>query len=215
MGVGYLVCEGHGEQSGALGNLVHRLWADLGLRPLPFAPAIRGKALHTDGGIHRYSRLVAAKRDVAALLMLRDEDDACPKDLAPRQSARLVELALPFPVALVLARREYESIFLASLESLAGRPIQDPSGVRRPGLQAGAAFPGDLEGKRDVKGWLSAHWSGGRRYKPTLDQLPLTQMVDFSLVRRANLPWFGTLERALRFLASNQGQCNVYPPPML
>jgi hypothetical protein len=53
----------------------------------------------------------------------------------------------------------------------------------------------------------------GRAYKPTVDQLPLTRMVDFATVREKKLSWFGSLERALRFLADNVGQrATAYPP---
>ncbi len=53
------------------------------------------------------------------------------------------------------------------------------------------------------------------RYKPTLDQLALTRMIDSSDLRSVGLPAFGTLERALRFLASAPAPGAVYPPPAL
>jgi hypothetical protein len=59
---------------------------------------------------------------------------------------------------------------------------------------------------------ISEHYVSGR-YKPTLDQLALTRMVDFKDLRAARLPAFGTLERALRFLASARVAGAVYPPP--
>lgn len=40
----------------------------------------------------------------------------------------------------------------------------------------------------------------------------MTRMVDFETVRRAALPCFGTLERALQFLSSGAEAGAVYPP---
>lgn len=51
-----------------------------------------------------------------------------------------------------------------------------------------------------VKEWLSRHFPRNRRYKPTLDQLPMTRMLNFDRLRRAEVPCFGTLERAVTFL---------------
>lgn len=96
---------------------------------------------------------------------------------------------------------------------MAGRPLVDERGVQRPGLRPDARFTGEPESIRDVKGLLTTFFPPGRAYKPTLDQLPLTRMIDFASVRRANAPSFGTLERALRFLSDRRGQAAVYPPP--
>jgi len=84
--------------------------------------------------------------------------------------------------------------------------------LERPGLQEGTSFSGDVESIRGVKEWLSKHFAGGKAYKPTLDQLPMTQMIDLPTLRAANVPSFGTFERSLRFL-STAGPGDVYPPP--
>ncbi|WP_438031367.1 hypothetical protein [Sorangium sp. So ce233] len=65
---------------------------------------------------------------------------------------------------------------------------------------------------RDVKGWLTDHFPQGRVYKPTLDQWPMTRMIDVPTLRAAGVPCFGTLERALAFLASSFGGTGVCPP---
>jgi len=68
----------------------------------------------------------------------------------------------------------------------------------------------DWEARRGIKEWLTAHFPENRSYKPTLDQLPLTRLLDFSVLRQADLPCFGTLERALAFLGQG-GSGEVYP----
>ena len=56
----------------------------------------------------------------------------------------------------------------------------DDRGIERAGLRPETVFTGQYEGVRGVKEWLSRHFPPGRSYKPTLDQLPLTRMIDFA-----------------------------------
>ncbi|HEU4409506.1 MAG TPA: hypothetical protein VFS43_29890 [Polyangiaceae bacterium] len=95
---------------------------------------------------------------------------------------------------------------------MAGKPLIDPKGTKRPGIREGAKFEGDPQGPRDAKGVVSSFMSPGRVYKPTTDQLALTRMLDFGTLRGSGLPCFSTLENALRFL-SGAAPGAVYPPP--
>lgn len=212
MGCGYLIVEGHGEVKAAA-NLISRLWQDLDLPFLPWKDARRWKNLHREDGIRTACRYVRMQRDADALLILRDEDDACPAEVAPAAAEAIRQESLPFPASLVLLHPEYEVLFLPCIPRMAGEPLRDDLGIERPGLVADASFEGDPESKRDVKGWLSARFPSGRVYKPTLDQLPLTRLVDFKLLRESDLPCFGSLERALRHIAENLATSSVYPRP--
>src|SRR5262245_13013579 len=102
--------EGHGEL-GAVDNLISRLSAELGVLR-SWAPAIRWKNLHQQAGFEKGANFIRSKRDVEALLILRDEDDACPKHKAPTMAQWLRDLRLPFPSAVVLLHPEYEVLFL-------------------------------------------------------------------------------------------------------
>jgi hypothetical protein len=206
---GYILVEGHGEVAAA-GNLVTRLWQEAG-RWEPWAPPRRWKNLHLRRGIEDGVRRMAALPDVGALLILRDEDDACPKEHAPLAASWVRELAPSFPVAIVWLHREYEVLFLPCVEAMAGQPIVGTDGQQRPGLRAGTKYTGAWEAKRGVKEWLTEQFPPGRAYKPTLDQLPMTRMIDIPTLRSANVPCFGTLERALGFLAGEFGRSGVYP----
>ena len=202
MGRGYLVVEGHGDGQAAL-NMVTRLWDDLKLPALYWADPIRGKNLHQERGVQKACQLVRSKPDADGLLLLRDEDDGCPKDAAPQAATWVRGWHLPFPAAVVLAHREYEAFFLPCIPLMAGRKLRGPGNLERPGLVDGSFFHGNPEGIRGVKEWLSEHMPPGHSYKPTVDQLPLTRMIDFETLRRSEppLPCFGSLERALLFLA--------------
>lgn len=211
MGKGYLIVEGHGDGRAAL-NLVHRTWANLGLSPVLWDNTpIRGVGLHTRLGVMRACEILRAKSQCERALLLRDEDDLCPKERGPETAAWVKELDLPFPIAVVLPHREFETWFLPCVHQMAGKPLVSGP-IERPGLKEGTSFSGDVEAIRGVKEWLSKHFAGGKAYKPTLDQLPMTQMLDLPTLRAANVPSFGTFERALSFL-STASPGEVYPPP--
>lgn len=204
-----MLVEGHGEVAAA-GNLVTRLWQDAG-RWQPWAPPRRWKNLHQRKGIEDGVRRTSAEPDVGALLILRDEDDACPKECAPLTASWVRQLAPPSPVAIVLLHREYEVLFLPCVEKMSGQPIVGVDGQRRPGIRPGTKYTGGWEARRGVKEWISDQFPPGRAYKPTLDQLPMTRMIDIPTLRGADVPCSGSLERALEFLAGEFGRSGVYP----
>ena len=197
MGKGYILVEGRGEL-GAVDNLIARLSTDLWISRA-WAPAMRWQNLHLRRGIEKGASFIRSKPDADALLILRDEDDDCPAHQAPLIASWLRELQLPFPTAVVLFHPEYEVLFLPCLDRMAGKPLKVGSEVR-PGILPGTRWEGSWERLRGIKEWLSKQYPPNRIYKPTLDQLPLTRMIDFAALRRADLPCFGTFERALAFL---------------
>ena len=107
-----------------------------------------------------------------AVLILLDLDDGCPKAEAQDLASSIRGFALPFPVAVVLACREYEAWFLASLPSIT---------KKQPVLSVEAEFDREPEDPRDCKGRLSAMMPPGTIYKPTLHQAPFTSALDFEL----------------------------------
>jgi len=198
-GKGYILVEGHGEIE-AVQNLIVRLSMDVGFA-VPWTTPRRWVNLHqwearTTGGIKAGAELIRSKSDAAALLILRDEDDGCPRELAPGTAHNLRTLCLPFPVAYVLLHPEYEVLFLPCLETM-GFPKWDRD---------------SWEARRGIKEWLSAQLPIGRSYKPTVDQLPMTRQISLQQLRQAMVPCFGTLERGLLFLKNNLGVAGkVYP----
>lgn len=186
----YLLVEGHGELEAAH-NLVVRLGCEVGF-PLPWTKPRQWPNLHQweanrSGGVLAGAEFLRRKPDAGALLILKDEDDGCPKELAPAVAARLRHLNLPFPTAYVLLRPEYEVLFLPCLAKLGFPDWDKPS----------------WEARRGIKEWLSKQLPSGRSYKPTVDQLPLTRKIDLNAVRTAEVPCFGSLERAISFLRDN------------
>jgi hypothetical protein len=80
------------------------------------------------------------------------------------------------PVAVVLAKREFECWLIAAAESLAGY-----AGLRND-LQA----PVDPESIRGAKEWLTERMSGSGSYSPTLHQPALALRFDLGMARRSD-----------------------------
>jgi hypothetical protein len=92
-------------------------------------------------------------------------------------------------VSVVVAHHEFESWFLAGVESLRGKH----------GLAADLTAPENPEEIRGAKEWLSRHMPRNRPYSPTLHQAPLAAALDLNQAQRARS--FRKLRGALhRFL---------------
>ena len=79
---GLIFGEGHGESESAR-NLISRLWLHLGLDPTHvWTKVYRSSTLNTEDGIKKACEFARAEA-FDKLLILRDEDDHCPRDVAP------------------------------------------------------------------------------------------------------------------------------------
>ena len=121
-------------------------------------------------------RVAALRENCAAILVLFDADDDCPKELAPTLEEWAREAAGGKPCAVVMANREYEAWFLAAAESLRGRR----------GLPENLVSPPDPENVRNAKGWLSDRMPQGAGYSETDDQPAFTAVFDMATARRAD-----------------------------
>jgi hypothetical protein len=113
-------------------------------------------------------RVAALGSDCQAILILFDADDDCPKDRAPLLEQWASEAAGGRPCAVVMANREYEAWFLASIETLRGTA----------GIRADATSHPDPELPRDAKGELERRMAPRANYSPTVDQARLTARLD-------------------------------------
>jgi len=102
-----------------------------------------------------------------------------------------------FSVAVIFARLEYESWFIAGAKSLAGRTVTGGLPGLRANYKAPLAHP--EAGPRDAKGWLRANMA--TPYKETFHQLAFTKMVDLALIR-SEISSFRRLEHALEQLVN-------------
>lgn len=169
------IVEGHGEVEAVpvlvrkLAELMRLAHVEVG-RPMRVASDL----LRRREGLQRAVQRARFLPGCRAALVLFDADDDCPKTLAPSLRRWVTEAAGEFPSAVVLAHREYEAWFLASLESLRGQR----------GIGPQAVWDRDPESVRGAKEALSREMSGSRAYSELLDQPALTAMADWKLVHQ-------------------------------
>ncbi|MEW5957224.1 MAG: DUF4276 family protein [Chloroflexota bacterium] len=124
-------------------------------------------------------------------MILLDLDDGCPKEEACSLAEQARLLNQPHPVAIVLAYREYEAWFLASLETIAGNHYLPPD----------LRYEKDVEEKRGVKEWLTDQMPPGQIYKPTIHQAKLANLIDLEIASQRSRS-FRRLCNAIRELVN-------------
>jgi len=145
---------------------------------------------------------VAALRDCVGILIIFDADDDCPKELGPELQEWARDAAGGKACAVVMANREYEAWFLASIEALRGTAAILPDATSHP----------DPETPRDAKGQLTWRMQSGASYSPTVDQAPLTAHLDLASAYR-QCRSFRKLVSAFGVLAAAAGVApGVWPP---
>lgn len=110
------------------------------------------------------------------IFIILDSDDDCPAQLGPELLHRVLRIHRSLPIALVLAKYEFEAWFLAAAESLRGRR----------GLENDLHSPDNPEAIRGAKEWLSQRMRSDRAYRPKRDQPALTALFDFEQARRVD-----------------------------
>lgn len=171
------VVEGHGERE-AVPILIRRLITErdpsLAVEPLRPIRVPRSK-LVKPGELERAVQLAALRAGTGgAVLVVLDADDECPKTVAPELLARARSVVSDLPVALVLAKREFEAWFVAAADSLRGKR----------GLPPDLESPADPEAIRGAKEWLASRMARGQRYSETLDQPALAALFDLQSARQ-------------------------------
>lgn len=132
------------------------------------------------GGIERFLERAALRANAAGIIVLLDLDEAdCAADLARGLAARARGRGLHLPVAIVVAVQAYEAWFIASTETIRGRPIK---GLNF--LPADVEPPPEPETIGSPKEWLKERLVAGRGYRETQDMAPLTESLDCVQVRR-------------------------------
>jgi hypothetical protein len=171
------VVEGHGEVE-SVPALIRRIAQQLdpGLEVvIPHPVRVTKSKLLKPGELERAAELAALNAGGnGGVLIVLDSDEDCPALLGPELLGRVRSARADLPSAVVLAKREFESWFLASAESLRGCR----------GLPENLESPDHPEEITGAKEWLSNHVLSGA-YASTVDQASLTHALDFTLARRA------------------------------
>ena len=170
------IVEGHGDVFAVpelLRRLAHERFQNYQLNILTPFRLSRGKIVvdrELARAVELGARKLAAHGGAGAILVLFDADDDCPGTLGPLLLQRIAMTRPALLSAVVLAKREYESWFLASAIALRGRSA----------ISDDAAPPPDPEAVRDAKGYMEQQLlRPGAKYSETIDQVALTASMDF------------------------------------
>lgn len=170
------------------------------------AISARGRyKLLKDGGFETFLGHAIRKDECVGILVLIDTEDehqACPPGLAKSLSLRAKTVGLQIPLAIVCAVCEYESWFLASMHTIAGKYDIHPD----------AKFPGNPEEKCNAKKWIQDQMPKDKNYKETIHQVAMTFDLDLDHLS-ANVRSFQRLLHAVDELltAINDGQIIITP----
>jgi hypothetical protein len=189
------IVEGHGEVA-AVPVLLRRL-QDVALNySFGVSHPIRRKRseLVNEAKLRISVQLAKATPECMGILILLDADDDLACIVAPQLLAWARSEAGEIPCEVVLANREYEAWFLASLESLRGCC----------GISPGANSSARPEGIRDAKGAVQAQMTPGAAYSPTAHQAALTARIDLPKVHQV-CSSFQKLVRAFNGICASAG----------
>ncbi len=172
------IVEGQGEEQ-AVPALLHRL-AEFTEFPttLRVAPSIRvksGSFLNDDSYFGKYIELAASKAVSynGVVLILLDCDDGCPAQLGPQILKRARAVRGDAKYLVTLAYREFETWFIAAVESLRGKF----------GLPADLTCPDNFTLIRNAKGWLAERMPTG--YDPVRHQHLMARAIDLDQAQAA------------------------------
>jgi hypothetical protein len=175
------IVEGHGECE-AVPILIRRIaeTIDPGFVPKVLPPLrVPASRLLKEGEIERSVNLAARKlqgRGGIVIIVDCDWEDGCPAEDGPMLLKRSVAARGDLPIAVVLAKREFEAWFLAAADSLRGK-------FGLPGDLESPAYPESIRGAKE---WLTEKMPPGRAYAETADQPTFTAIFDMNSARRAD-----------------------------
>jgi hypothetical protein len=175
------IVEGHGECE-AVPILIRRIaqTIDPGFVPKVLSPLrVPATRLLKEGEIERSVDLAARKlqgRGGIVIIVDCDWENGCPAEDGPVLLKRAFATRGDLPIAVILAKREFEAWFLAAAESLRNKF----------GLPGNLESPGNPEAIRGAKEWLSDRMPSGRSYAETTDQPAFTAVFDMNAARRAD-----------------------------
>lgn len=169
------IVEGHGEVK-AVPELLRRLQQEASCYYITIGTPIRRPSsdLNNKKNFQSAVQLALLQDECAAILILFDLDEGCPKQKAAELTIWAREVAANVPCAVVLAHREYEAWFLAAVESLRGYN----------GIPFDAESPVEPESIRGAKQYLERLMGRPYSYSETSDQVRLTARFDMQVSYR-------------------------------
>lgn len=196
------IVEGHGEVA-AVPVLLRRFSTLAQTFSLEInAPIRRRRTDFFDQAKLSRSIRLALRQGGDAILLVVDADDDCPSQQAPQILEWARAESAGRPCAVVMACREYEAWFLASIESMRGNR----------GIRTDAISHPEPEQPRGAKEQLESRMEHGRSYHETADQPALSDLFDMLPAFRSSRS-FRHLVMAFGELVTAMGlQSTDWPP---
>ena len=169
------IVEGHGEVK-AMPVLLRRLRDEAGAFGLDVNPPIRRNRSDfvKEDDLRRAVKLARLQENCAAILVLFDSDKDCPKEHAAKIQVWATSEAHPLPCFVVMAHREFEAWFLATIESIRGLRGIKPDATSHP----------DPESVRGAKEALEERMPATHSYQETADQAAFCARFDMAMAYR-------------------------------
>jgi len=163
------IVEGYGEVA-AVPILLRRLAEAFEIYNISIKHPIRWPRtkLLKEEEIRRVVQLARRHEDCEGIVYIIDAHDDCPAKVIQNITTWVKDEATPLPCGLVLATKEYEAWFLASLESLRGER----------GIPSDAMPPDNPESISNAKGYLKNLMAIETSYSETVDQAQLSAKFD-------------------------------------
>ena len=173
------IVEGQGEVA-AVPILIRRIAAELYpelVIDLPRPIRVKRNQVVESNELERKVELAAHQiGGQGAIFIILDSDKDCPAQLGPELLRRATQAQGNLPIAVVLAKQEFEAWFLAAAESLRGQR----------GLKNEIQPPNNPEAIRGAKEWLSQQMVQGKKYSAKNDQPAFTALFDLEQARQAD-----------------------------
>ncbi len=173
------IVEGQGEVA-AVPILIRRIAAELYpelVIDLPRPIRVKRNQVVESNELERKVELAAHQiGGQGAIFIILDSDRDCPAQLGPELLRRATQAQGNLPIAVVLAKQEFEAWFLAAAESLRGQR----------GLKNEIQPPNNPEAIRGAKEWLSQQMVQGKKYRAKNDQPAFTALFDLEQARQAD-----------------------------
>jgi Domain of unknown function (DUF4276) len=169
-----LIIEGDGEEP-AVPNLIRKICGEvLGFYALKIMRPVRisRSKLLRDGELEKAIRYVQMQT-LGPILVLVDADDDCPATLGPDLKSKSIAVAGHPNVSVVMPKYEFETWFIAAVQSLSGKR----------GLRQDLVPPTDPESIRGAKEWLRKNMARGKTYSPSIDQVAFVAGMDLTAAR--------------------------------
>lgn len=192
-----LIVEGPGDVA-ALPILIRKILHNRGIYDVQIAPRpktnVEVRKFMRPGEIERYMEY--CKRDKGdSVLIAVDCDDGDVCDVGIQLNRRIKAVHAVKPTAVVLFKREFESMFLPSIEEIAqSYPEFRWNSIR---------FAENPEEIRGVKAYISSMMPKDKAYKETRDQPRFSSVMNIDKVRLRS-PSFRRLESALLWMVKQR-----------